>query len=246
VSSSSFAAARILLVSFCTFWIANTAKSQEISSEAIHVRGNVVSRWQINDAEASLLQGDCELAHGARTVRADSMLLLVDGPVGRVRTRFVIAGDSTKKGDRPQTLTLLTLDDPQIIAPRVLKKPVDEPALLRYLPVPDSFPANEWLDAIPNIQKVQFEESIIAPQPDNALPAPPADSTDSSSVRFLTGGGTKSIEIGARDGSTQLQIEMKPRPELGDTVVLAVVGWLPEVGSLCNRSHASAPSDGEI
>lgn len=281
MSSSSFATARILIVYFCTFWTANTATSQETSSEAIHVRGNVVSRWQINDADASLLQGDCELAHGDRMVRADSMLLLVDGPVGRVRTRIVIAGDSTKKGDSPQALTLLTLDDPQIIAPRVLKKPVDEPELLRYLPASGSFLANEWLDAIPNtdvgIQQVQFEESIIAPQPDNALPAPAPDSTDSSSVRFLTGGGTKSIEIGARDGSTQLQIEMKPRPELGDTVVLArggvtvlirdvtvslpggmmdlgtislsadrVVGWLPEVGSLFNRSNASAPSDGEI
>ncbi|HBV62957.1 MAG TPA: hypothetical protein DEF45_08050, partial [Rhodopirellula sp.] len=125
VSASLFVAARIILAFLSAFGIANTATSQEISSEPIHVRGNVVSRWQINDTEASLLKGDCELAHGDRTVRADSILLVVDGPVGRVRTRFVIVGDSTKKGDRPQTLVLLTLDDPQIIAPRVLKKPVD-------------------------------------------------------------------------------------------------------------------------
>lgn len=284
MSSSTFSAARIFFVSFCAFcafWPVSTATSQEVSSETLHVRGNVVSRWQINDAEASLLQGDCELAHGGQSVRADSMLLLVDGPAGRVRTRIVIDADSSQKRDSPRAWTLVTLDDPQIIAPRVLKKPIDDPELLRYLPVSASFPANEWLDAIPKtdagIQQVQFEESIVAPQSDNALPAPLPDSTDSSSVRFLTGGGTKSIEIGARDGSTQLQIEMKPRPELGDTVVLArggvtvlirdvtvslpggmmdlgtislsadrVVGWLPEVGSLFNRSNASTPSDGEI
>lgn len=280
-SSARFSAARILVVSLCAFWTSHQAASQEVSSEAIHVRSNVVSRWQMNDAEASFLQGDCELSHGDRSVRADSMLLLVDGPVGRVRTRIVIAGDSSKKNDPPRALTLLTLDDPQIVAPRVLKKPADEPDLLRYLPTPDAFPANEWLDSIShtdaNLQQVQFEESIIAPQPENVLPAPAPNSNDSSSVRFLTGGGTKSIEIGARDGSTQLQIEMKPRPELGDTVVLArggvtvlirdvtvslpggmmdlgtislsadrVVGWLPEVGSLFNRSNASPPSDGEI
>jgi len=281
VPDSALAAARFLVFYGCTFLTASTAISQEISSETIHVRGNVVSRWQIEDAEASLLQGDCELAHGDRVVRADSMLLLVDGPVGRVRTRIVIAGKPAEKRGIPRALTLLTLDDPQIIAPRVLKKPVNEPELLRHLPAPDSSRANEWLDTIPNMganfQQVQFEESIIAPQPDNALPAPATNSTESSSVRFLTGGGTKSIEIGARDGSTQLQIEMKPRPELGDTVVLArggvtvlirdvtvslpggimdlgtislsadrVVGWLPEVGSLFNRSNASPPSDGEI
>ena len=195
------------MVSFCVFWTASTATSQEISPEVIRVRGNVVSRWQINDAEASLLQGDCDFAFGEQSVKADSMLLLVDGPVGKVRTRIVIAGGSKQERDSPRALTLLTLDDPQIIAPRVLKKPSDDPELLRYLPASDSFPVNEWLEAIPKtdvgIQQVQFEESIIAPQSDNALPAPAPDSTESSSVRFLTGGGTKSIEIGARDGSTQ-------------------------------------------
>ena len=167
-SCSAFTAARLLGFCFCTLWITSAAIAQEISSELIHVRGNVVSRWQIEDAEASLLQGDCELAHGDRMVRANSMLLLVDGPVGRVRSRIVIAANSAESGTAHRALTLLTLDDPQIVAPRVLRKPAVEPELLRHLPTPNALPANEWLNAIPNagvnFQQVQFQESIIAPQ----------------------------------------------------------------------------------
>ena len=281
-SHSGFAAARAFF--FCWVAVLSTCKvaAQEASVEKLHVRGNVVSRWQIEDAEASLLQGDCELAHADRVLHADAILLLVDGPAGRVRTRIVIAGKTAHdKKNIPRAFTLLTRDDPQIVAPRVLKKPAVEPELLRYLPADDPLFGNEWLSSIPSerrrLQQVQFEESVVAPGPENVLPAPGKETGDSSSVRFLTGGGTKSIEIGARDGSTQLQIEMKPRPELGDTVVLArggvtvlirdvtvdlpggmmdlgtislsadrVVGWLPEVGSLFNRSDAVSPSNGEI
>ena len=284
MSHSGLAAARNLLLCICTLVGVLPAISQEISPATIRVRGNVVSRWQIDEAEASLLEGDCELQHGDRMFRADAILLVVDGPVGRVRTRIVIQGKANGKdtGAVPQSLTLLTLEDPQIIAPRIRKKPADPPALLLQLPASNSSPANRGLSEIAgseaDVWQVQHEESVLAPSPNNELPPPSTDPTNSSAVRFLTGRGTKSVEIGSRDGSTPLQIEMKQRPELGDAVVVArggvtvlirdvtvslpggstmdlgtislsadrVVGWLPEMESLFNRSTDREESDGEI
>ena len=62
----------------------------------------------------------------------------------------MIDADSSQKRDSPRAWTLVTLDDPQIIAPRVLKKPIDDPELLRYLPVSASFPAKDSADCSEN------------------------------------------------------------------------------------------------
>lgn len=281
-SPSGFAAARMLLLAVCTLMGMLPAISQDISQATIRVRGNVVSRWQIGEAEASLLEGDCELLYDHRMVRADAILLVVDGPAGRVRTRIVIQRDADEKeADAvPQSLTLLTLQDPQIIAPRVRKKPADPPHLLQYLPASNPRTDSGLAETTGRniaVRQVQAE-SVMAPQPDNALPQPSSDPASSSAFRFLTGGGTKSVEIVSRDGSTPLQIKLDSRPELGDAVVVArggvtvlirdvsvslpsggimdlgtvslsadrVVGWLPEMGSLFNRTADQEESDGEI
>ena len=60
-----------------------------------------------------------------------------DGPRGNVRTRIVIAGMRLADGRKrvePTTLTLSTIDDPQLQSPNFRGVPKTAPELLKHLP----------------------------------------------------------------------------------------------------------------
>ncbi len=220
-----------LLVVICL--LANSL-AQEISPDQIEISGNSIYRWQIGNADASLLEGDCVLRHGSQQIWADSILLVVDGPIGRVRSRIVIAGLQTggAKAAEPKSFTFLNLSDPKInFAPVFKGKPKEPPALLRYLPEnPPIDPPGSLVQPTPvpqasaypdGVQQVQFSEPVLAPPASGSPTIAPPPKTNSSSFTFMTGGGTQSVEIIGRGTSMSTQIQTIPRPELGETVVIA-------------------------
>jgi lipopolysaccharide export system protein LptA len=209
---------------------APTPISDTSAAPEIQFSGNALNRWQLGDAEASLLQGDAVIQQGDRQLRGESILVVVDGPPGKVRSRVVIERGSNS----PQAFTLLSSDDPSFQAPQFRGPPKQSPRLLKHLP-------REQADTI--VQTVQFSETVPAPIPDsatntlpslNTLPspngpgnsstAPPitlSDGATTGGFQFFTGGGSRSVEILARGASMPPTIETINRPELGETVVLA-------------------------
>ena len=252
-SKLGFAAARIQIFLVLLVLAGDVLCGQEISPDSVRVQGNSVSRWQIGEAEASLLEGDCVIQHAGRRMSADRVLLVVDGPIGKVRTRAVVAWNPSRdQASSPKTFTFLTLADPQILAPQLRKKPDKPPVLLRYLPefadstTPTSSPATATTsssvatsngvgsatDVRPArhdsadrsaspIQQTQFAEEIIAPPPDSPPPITLSDGATTGGFQFLTGGGTRSVEILSRGAVRPPQLETINRPELGETLILA-------------------------
>jgi hypothetical protein len=268
--SSSLAAA---LLASLVLWIAcSWLPAQSPTAESIQFSGNAIYRWQIGTAEASLLQGDVVIQHGGRQTRGESMLVVVDGPSGKVRSRVVISGGSGS----PRAVTLFSSNEPSFHAPHFRGAPGQPPALLQYLPQDEPEGA---------IEQVQFSESIPLPVPDsaaNASSTPPpitlSDGATTGGFQFFTGGGSRSVEILARGASMPPTIETINRPELGETVVLArggvtvlirdvtaqlpsgeymelgtislsadrVVGWLPLVTDLFNGFSDLSQAEGEL
>lgn len=123
--------------------VGNTAAKEsvvEISAEPIQVSGNTVWRWQVGQADASMLQGDCFFRHQGRSIAAERILVLVDGPVGNVRCRVAVQGikgasPSPFNADesQPAFLTLYTMVDPLVQAPHFRGAPESPPDLLRTL-----------------------------------------------------------------------------------------------------------------
>lgn len=229
----SFAAARLVTLWLACWllplaWQRAEVSGQEISPDPIEVSANLIHRWQVGDADASLLEGDCILRHGGKQFRADSILMLVDGPVGRVRTRIAVGGmrEGRAKSIQPQAFTYLTLGEPKIQASLFRGQPKQRPALFGFLPN-DAAQTPQPSE----VQQVQFAEPIPAPQPGPAtevLPpqaGPPpitlSDGATTGGVTFMTGGGSRSIEIRARGAVRPPVIETINRPEAGETVVLA-------------------------
>ncbi|WP_419194381.1 organic solvent tolerance protein OstA [Novipirellula herctigrandis] len=123
-----------MLVVSLSSWMLH-ADEVEISSDPLRVSGNVIYRWKIGNAQASLLEGDCTLEHAGQRLSARSILLVVSGDIGRVHTEVVAEG--VQMVDRQQTgpkqLRFETLADPEIQAPLYRGEPENPPALLRYL-----------------------------------------------------------------------------------------------------------------
>ncbi len=239
----AIAAARLIPGLLFLFSLLANAAAQEISPDLIEVSGNSIYRWQIGAADASLLEGDCVLQHGEQRIMADSILLVVDGPIGRVRSRVVIAGLKTSGGiaTEPTTFTFLNLNDPRILFTPVFKgKPKTPPALLRYLPANPSIDSPGLPIQRASIQQVQFSEPVLAPPQLGSPPLSPPQSAPSS-VTFMTGGGTRSVEIVGRGASMSTQIQSIPRPELGETVIVARGGVTVLV-----RDVSAQLSSGEI
>ena len=129
-----FGAARRLLVVSCVLLcchVVSLSAAEPVSSQRVRASGDAVFRWQIGDAEASLFQGDCSIQHQGRFLKAESILLVSDGPQGKVRTRAVIA---VAKGQPVQVVTFTTKDDPIVQSPHYRGPPKSHPELLRYLP----------------------------------------------------------------------------------------------------------------
>ncbi len=253
----------------------NRATGQEIYPDPLEVSGNSVYKWAIGDAEASLFEGDCVVIHDGRRVTADSVLLVVDGPVGKVRSRVVIAGMKGQgpKERRPQVFTFLNLTDPKVSAVMFKRRPEKDTPLLRFLPDTTAPEAGSAL-----VQQVQYSEPVIAPPQAGPPPLTLSDGATTGGFQFLVGGGSRSVEILARGASSPPQIETINRPELGETVILArggvtvlirdvtaqlpsgellelgtislsadrVVGWLPLVTNLFNGTADLSQAEGEL
>ncbi len=272
----AFAAARLLGGLLLTFSLSGSATAQQISPDPLEVSGDSIYRWQIGDADASLLQGGCVVQQGGHRIVADSVLLVVDGPIGQVRNRLVIvtAGDTATS---PRTMTIRTLDEPKILSPRYLRAPKETPRLLEYLPDSGAAPVQN----LGAVQQAQFQQSIEVP-PDPALSQPSpitfSDGATTDGFRFFVGGGTRSVEILGRGASMPPVFETINRPETGETVVVArggvtvlirdvtaqlpsgemmelgtvslsaerIVGWLPLVTNMFDGSADLSQAQGEL
>ncbi len=271
----ALAAARWLVLCGLLLVGLQRGSAEEVSPDPLEVRGNSIYRWKIGEAEASLLEGDCVLVHDGNRVTGDSILLVVDGPIGRVRSRVVIAGmkGSGPKQAQPQTFTFLSLSDPKITSPLLRRPPPKPSPLLQYLPETTSTEARSSL-----VQPVQFSEPIITPPQAGPPPVTLSDGATTGGFQFLVGGGSRSVEILARGASMPPQIETINRPELGETVILArggvtvlirdvtaqlptgellelgtislsadrIVGWLPLVTNLFNGTADMSQAEGEL
>ncbi len=140
----------------------------EVSPDPIQVSGDSVHRWSIGNADATLLQGDCVIQQASRQLTADSILLVVDGEIGQVRNRIVIAGMRDQDGRRspnPQAVTIRTLANPKILSPHYRGQPRQPPDLLKFLP--DS--AGAVVASVRAIRQVQFQQPIV-PSPNSGTP----------------------------------------------------------------------------
>lgn len=269
------ASARSLTVLAAMILASCLASAQDVSPDPLEISGNSIYRWKIGDAEASVLEGDCVVVHDGQRVTGDSVLVVVDGPIGQVRSRVVIAGmkDSGSKQLEPQTFTFVNFSDPRIAAPMLRRVPGKPSPLLNYLPdttAPES--AREL------ILPAQFSEAIITPPQAGPPPITLSDGATTGGFQFFVGGGSRSVEILARGASSPPQIETINRPELGETLIVArggvtllirdvtaqlpsgellelgtislsadrVVGWLPLVTNLFNGNAGISQAEGEL
>ncbi len=226
-------AAPLAAVLVALFWLPIAASAQEISPDPIQVSGNSIYRWQIGKADASLLEGDCVLA----ACRQSGHRRL--DPVGdrwSDRTRTFAGrdlGDEIGRGAKrrsPRACTFLTLTDPKsslhvvprhrrlrrragsVSSPRTSRSATTDPRVCRG----DCRILPEF-----GVQQVQFSEPLIAPPESGPPPITLSDGATTGGFQFLTGGGSRSVEILSRGASMPPQIETINRPELGETVILA-------------------------
>ncbi|MEL6109224.1 MAG: LPS assembly protein LptD, partial [Planctomycetota bacterium] len=103
---------------------------------SIRASSDTVHRWQIRDAQASLLIGDCLLLHGEQEFRAAKILIVSDGPHGHIRNRIVFEGRQTPSGieQTPRSAIWMTEDEPKIQTPQFRLEPRERPFLLEFLP----------------------------------------------------------------------------------------------------------------
>lgn len=109
----------------------------------IRASGETVHRWTINGAQASYLVGDCDLYHGDQHYGADSILIVSDGPRGRVRNRIVFEGlrKSSQGNARPddaeptpRQVVWRSNVYPLVQAPNRKGQPKQRPFLMEFLP----------------------------------------------------------------------------------------------------------------
>ena len=199
----------------------------------VRASGNTVYRWQIGQAQATLLETECTLQHQGRSIEADSILLVADGPPGNVRTRIVVAGMRLADGRQrvePTSITLISDEEPTIQAPRYRPAPKTPPALLQYLPADASTDAGSTAEAT-TVQPVQFLQPTPPPvfstaQGENLteIPPPPTTFSDGATTggnMFYVGGGTRSVEFQQRSASMPIETTTINRPEVGESVVVA-------------------------
>ncbi|MCO8125191.1 organic solvent tolerance protein OstA [Stieleria sp. TO1_6] len=164
---------------------AETAAPADIAS-AIRASGDTVYRWQIGDAQASLLEGNCVLRHAGREIKAKTILVVADGPRGRVRNRLVIEGHLKSNGEvdpTPRTVVWTTQDDPVVLAPQFRGEPPQRPFLMEFLPIHSiesvgtfdkSVAQTQFAQPVPdpNVTDNFATPEVIAPPVDSAVPAP--------------------------------------------------------------------------
>ena len=50
------------------------------AGNSLQIQGTTISRWDHGEAEASLIEGNCEISLSGQRLKADRVLLVVDGP----------------------------------------------------------------------------------------------------------------------------------------------------------------------
>ena len=248
----------------------------EISGQPIQLSGNEIWRWQIDGADASLLQGECVLQHEGKTIAAKRVLMVADGPVGNVRCRIVASGVSGQSSPDPIAWTVHTLVDPLVQSPRFNGAPEGTPDLLGFLPgktqntTQGTIQGTTGLVSNP-VEQVQFTGPSSQEPAASESPAP-------SGTTFLVAGGTRSVQIRGRSASSPFVLQNVNRPESGDTVVVArggvtilvrdvsttlpdgqlldlgtislsadrIVGWFPQFTDVFGGKADLASADGEL
>ena len=215
----------------------------------IQMESRTVFRWSDEDTQVSLAEGDCRLDFQSRTIYADKILMVSDGPRGKVRNRFVIEGlrnrhESSHQRSTPQKMTLMTDDEPLIHAEQYRGKPSRRPFLMEFLerpntveqvqfvrPVPDSRVhdggAPIGLDPMPTMIS---DSSVTTAEPSIGI----ADETPSG-TRFFFGGGTKGLDIDARNPSSVPIITTTLRPETNETILMARGGIVLRIQDVSAR-----------
>lgn len=196
----------------------------QASGHPLRASGDVVYRWREGDADAYLLEGDCKLEHEGKRFSAESILLVVDGPHGRVRSRLVMDGVLMGDGRRrrePIAAMEYTTTEPEVSAPQYRGEPERQPRLAESLPA-DGRTAS-GVRQVSAIRQVQADQPSSTPP--GRLPADlpttfPDGGTTGGSL-FVVGGGTRAVEILGRDSTAPPSIESINRPETGETVAIA-------------------------
>ncbi len=212
---------------------------QSPSPEPLKASGDRLHRWQRGDADAYLFEGDCRLEQDGKRFSADSILMVVDGEPGQIRTRLVMSGvllaDGQRKSDPIAAVDYATTV-PEIHAPRLRGAPAERPRLLHWLPTDSPDGGGKVPDGEAAVRPVQFGESTLPPPaglPDSPAITLPDDTladdtgpggTEGSTTggfQFPVGGGTKTVEIVGRGTSRAPRLETINRPETGESVVVA-------------------------
>ncbi|WP_145421029.1 LPS-assembly protein LptD [Planctomycetes bacterium K23_9] len=137
---------------------ATPCAAQEISDKQVRASGETVYRWNIGDAQASLFEGNCTVEHDGKSATAQSVLIVSDGPPGRVRIRAVIDKGRSNANQKPNVVTFLTADEPRLNSRGYRGAPKETPDLLRYLP--DLNPQNSLASNAPADAK---SSGMVAP-----------------------------------------------------------------------------------
>ncbi len=206
----------------------------------------MVSKWSAAGADVRWIRGDCRLIHGDKSYACDEILLIVDGPPGTVRSRIVMTGvrNGSEKMDRPLRGTVVATLEPVIDSPRLMPTPKVLPPIFEHLPAESTQPGGvvALATATDNgaqggeVRQAQFglEPPTLIPPPGTdfpggsgsgsgvtSLPDLPPVTTTENDFQFLTGDGTRAINIVSRNPAAPLQIENLPRPALGQDVYIA-------------------------
>ena len=174
-----------------------------------------------------MLQGDCFLKHEGKSISADRILILVDGPVGKVRCRIAAEGVKNSQSDSV-IWTTYTLVDPLVQAPHFRGSPDSPPDLLSRLIASTTLAAGASLGSTANpVQQVQYTQPNNVQPNLNSFPEmslqPPTESLIGGN-KFFVGGGNQSVEILPRSASSTFNLQTVDRPENGETIIAAQGG----------------------
>ena len=190
-------------------------------AEPLHIQGSSIYRWQLGNADASLIEGDCLIRQADQTLAVKRVLIVVDGRAPNVRCRMVAQGSDSDSGDpstaKPLVWTTYTLVDPRIEVPQYRGIPKSPPDLLAFLPTDDTnldqTDSNRGNPSSIGVELVQFSQPLPTPDSNGMIEGTPAG------TKFYVAGGTRSVEIISRGASSPSVVRTLDRPAQGETVI---------------------------
>lgn len=245
--------------------------AEEIHGSVLQLHGRTVARWKEGTSDASLITGDCNVLLDGEAIRAQAVLLIVNGAPEQLRGQMVLLDSenlSPLDQNPPIVKSVRLRHEPIIDAGSYVSKPDEVDSLLDLLTTDDIRES-----VYPTVNQVQFASPVVAEtQPKNI------QKEERRGLQFLVGGGSRSVEIVPRGASSAPQVETVNRPELSETVIVArggmtvlirdvaarlasgdtmdlgtisisadrVVGWLPLVANLFNGAEDLSEAQGEL